>query len=180
MLKKFLRYFHVKRSLTYSNDLFEDYIGQLGGKMFEEGIFSTFSFSNIEQWEKIISKAYPDFEKQFRLFGYDWLGRCFGLDLRKESNDTILMFEIGTHDVLEIPCSFVNFLNEEIPLYAEECLAKSFFEEWKNYSNVKLKYGRCAGYKIPLFLGGEDIVSNLEDNDMEVYWEIMTQIVVQL
>ena len=55
-----------------------------------------------------------------------------------------------------------------------------FFEEWKNYSNVKLKYGRCAGYKIPLFLGGEDIVSNLEDNDMEVYWEIMTQIIAQL
>lgn len=32
-------------------------------------------------------------------------------------------------------------------------------------------YGRCAGYKIPLFLGGED-----KDSDMEVYWGVITQI----
>ena len=33
----------------------------------------------------------------------------------------ILMFEIGTNDVLEIPCTFDKFLNEEIPLYADAC-----------------------------------------------------------
>ena len=43
------------------------------------------------------------------------------------------------------------------------------------YSNVEIEFGRCAGYKVPLFLGGDDIVENLEDSDMEVYWEVLTQ-----
>ena len=33
------------------------------------------------------------------------------------------MFEIGTNDVLEIPCTFDKFLNEEFTLYADACLA---------------------------------------------------------
>lgn len=86
------------------------------------------------------------------------------------------MFEIGTNDVLEIPCSFEIFLNEEIPLYTDACLAKSFFDEWTKYSNKETVYGRCTGYKVPLFLGGEDSIKNLQDNDMEVYWSIITQI----
>jgi len=36
--------------------------------------------------------------------------------------------------------------------------------------------GRCIGYKIPLFLGGEDVIVNLEDSDMEVYWYIVSEI----
>lgn len=40
------------------------------------------------------------------------------------------MFEIGTGDVLEIPCVFEKFLNEEIPLYSDACLAAPFFNEW--------------------------------------------------
>ena len=31
-----------------------------------------------------------------------------------------------------------------------------FFNEWIEYSNEIIEYGRCAGYKIPLFLGGEN------------------------
>ena len=179
-LEKFMTYFHETKAIVYSDDLFDDFLVQLGGKMFGGGIFNSFSYSNIKQWEEIVSKAYPSLENQFKLFGYDWLGRCFGLDLSEEAAGNVLMFEIGTNDVLEIPCSFKDFLNQEIPLQTEACLAKSFFEEWIRFSNVKPKYGRCASYKIPLFLGGEDDVSNLEDSDMEVYWEVMLQIAAQL
>ena len=30
-----------------------------------------------------------------------------------------------------------------------------------------------SAYKVPLFMGGEDSVENLEDSDMEVYWGVM-------
>ena len=74
----------------------------------------------------------------------------------------------------------VEFLEKEIPLYTDACLAEKFFEEWSEFSKIKLQYGRCAGYKIPLFLGGADEKENLEDSDMEVYWEIITQVIKQL
>ncbi len=79
-------YFHETKPIVYSDDLFDDFLVQLGRKNIWRGIFHSFSYSNIKQWED----------------------------------------------------------------------------------------------KVPIFLGGEDDVSNLEDSDMEVYWEIMPQIAAQL
>lgn len=176
MLGAFLNFFSEKAKVEYSDDLYNDFIGQLGGKSFGEGVFKSFSANNVGKWMEIVAEAYPDFRNKFKLFGYDWLGRCFGIDLRDDTNGNILMFEIGTNDVLEIPCPFEKFLNEEIPLYSDACLAEPFFYEWMEYYKTEIKYGRCAGYKIPLFLGGEDVINNLEDSDMEVYWGVLTQI----
>ena len=101
---------------------------------------------------------------------------CFGIDLREGSYSKILMFEIGTLDVLEIPCSFLEFLNKEIPQYSDACLAENYYKQWREGSGKTIKYGRCAGYKIPLFLGGEDAIGNLEDSDLDVYWSVLTQV----
>ena len=39
-----------------------------------------------------------------------------------------------------------------------------------------LAFDQCAGYKVPLFLGGEDSIHNLELSDIEVYWSLMAQL----
>jgi hypothetical protein len=39
-----------------------------------------------------------------------------------------------------------------------------------------LDHNKCVGYKVPLFLGGEDEISNLDELDMEVYWSIIGQL----
>ena len=176
MIKNFLLFFNENAVIEYSGDLYNDFVSQLGGKRFGDGIFNSFSRDNLEQWTEIVCGAFPEFRNLFKIFGYDWLGRCFAIDLRKNTYGNILMFEIGTNDVLEIPCVFETFLNEEIPLYTDACLAKSFFDEWMIFFGKAISYGRCASYRIPLFLGGEDNLNNLEDSDMEVYWDIITQI----
>lgn len=81
--------------IAFSEDLYNDFIMQLGGKRFGHGLFNSFSKDNVKKWTE----------------------NTYG---------NILMFEIGTNDVLEIPCVFDKFLNEEISLYADACLAKSF------------------------------------------------------
>jgi len=141
-----------------------------------KGVFSSFSTDNVKKWTEIVEEGYPEFAGQFQLFGYDWLGRCFGIDLRDDFKENVLMFEIGTGDVLEISSSFCDFLNEEIPLYSDACLALAFYDEWLQETKKVVEYGRCIGYKIPLFLGGEDVIVNLEDSDMEVYWYIVSEI----
>ncbi|MDE6016154.1 MAG: DUF1851 domain-containing protein [Acetatifactor sp.] len=55
-------------------------------------------------------------------------------------------------------------------------MAEPFFKDWMEYSKEPIEYDRCAAYKIPLFLGGEDTETNLENSDMEVYWSIVSQI----
>ncbi len=34
----------------------------------------------------------------------------------------------------------------------------------------------CVGYRKPLFLGGQDVIDNLEISDMEVYWSLCGQL----
>ncbi len=42
--------------------------------------------------------------------------------------------------------------------------------------NINIPLDKCAGYKIPLFIGGNDTVDNLELSDIYVYWEICSQL----
>ena len=176
MFRDFLSYFNESREIGGSSDPYREFVLQLGGKSFGNGLFCAFSKDHVQRWAENVSDAFPEFNGKFLPFGYDWLGRCFGIDLRKGSYGNVLMFEIGTLDILEIPCSFLEFLNKEIPKYSDACLAEEYFKQWTEYSGKIIRYGRCAGYKIPLFLGGEDTLGNLEDNDLEVYWSVLTQV----
>lgn len=176
MLDEFLSYFEEDIKLNLTGNLYEDFLNQLGGKSFGNGLFRSFSNENIEKWTTIVTEAYPEAQGQFKLFGFDWMGRCFGVSARKDESEKIFMFEIGTGEVFGIPCSLENFLNEEIPLYADDCLAASFFDEWMTINEEAIPYENCVGYIVPLFLGGDDEIDNLEETDMEVYWDITTQI----
>lgn len=176
MFDNFIEYFQENIEVPFSEDKYNAFISYLGGRAFGNGLFNSFSFENISKWNEIVVNSYSDFKDKYKLFGYDWLGRCFAIDLRNETYGAVIMFEVGTADILEIPCSLEEFLENEIPLFSDACLAKTFFHEWIKNTGEKLSYGRCAGYKIPLFLGGEDTIHNLENSDMEVYWDIITQL----
>lgn len=174
MFDNFENFFNlsVKDNRDVTTDEISVFRKKYHGMSFGNGIYRVFNDNDIEKWKKIITEGYPDFENCFEPFAYDWLGRCFAIDLRNDAKDKILMFEIGTADVLEIPCSFIGFHEEEIPLYPDACLASNFFNEWREENGIDLRPDKCAGYKIPLFLGGNDTAENLEISDMEVYWYI--------
>ena len=176
MFRDFLSYFNENVEMSGSSDPYREFILQLGGKSFGSGLFFSLSKENLKTWTENVSEAFPKFDGKVLPFGYDWLGRCFGIDLREGSYGKVMMFEIGTLDVLEIPCSFLELLNKEIPQYSDACLAENYYKQWRECSGKIIKYGRCAGYKIPLFLGGEDAIGNLEDSDLDVYWSVLTQV----
>ena len=132
-----------------------------------------YNYEDIEKWNGIVSEVFPKLKDNVLVFGYDWLGRQFALD--KEANN-ILMLEIGTGDALRDPVSFEVFHNEEITEKYEDFLAAGFFEDWKAINNYVPKHNECIGYKVPLFLGGEDDTDNLEICDMEVYWGVVRQL----
>ena len=64
--------------------------------------------------------------------------------------------------------NFYDFHNKEIPTNHLVCLASEYYEKWrKANNNYILPHNKCAGYKVPLFLNGKDVVENLEISDME-------------
>jgi hypothetical protein len=38
----------------------------------------------------------------------------------------------------------------------------------------------CIGYPVPLFLAGEDTISNYEKQDLEIYWDTQLQLINQV
>ena len=178
MFKEFDAYFSIEvideRDKNNGPGMLDSFRARYRGGDYGNGLYRVFTDEQIPKWIEIISEGYPDFEGVFTPFAYDWLGRCFAVDLRDSTKNHILVFEIGTADVLQIPCNIQEFHNIEIPQYNDACLASSFFGKWRGICSDVLERTKCVGYKIPLFRGGKDTVDNLEISDMEVYWSICT------
>lgn len=164
--------------LQKSTPGFMELFNRCEGASFGNGLYRLHTLADIQKWNAMILEAFPAHAGQIECFGYDWLGRHFGLYVDREvgGEPQIIMFEPGSGDVFEIPCSFIEFHNDEIPEAHDACLASSYFSEWLEQHPASLATSECVGYKQVLFLGGEDEVSNLEKGDMDVYWTICAQL----
>ena len=152
----------------------DNLINELGGKSFNHGIYRICNTKNMNNITSICEEYFPKLKNRILAFSYDWLGRVFCIQ-KKEPN-IILLIEPGAGDALEIPGNIDRFHNEVLVQYANEALAKDFYEEWYSKTNTSPKYSTCIGYKIPLFLNGADEITNLEEIDFEVYFSICSQL----
>lgn len=156
-------------------------LGTFGGSSFNSGIYRVLCGEDANKWNLLVASAFPSFGGRISCFGFDWLGRFFALDsARQESGKpAVVMFEPGTGQALEIPCSLVRFHESELIEFQEECLAKSFYDHWRSKGGEAPGITQCVGYKVPLFLGGADTVENLELSDIDVYWTVAAQLLQQ-
>jgi hypothetical protein len=158
------------------------FMKEFQGQTFNKGLYRIHKISDLDKWNSILFDTFPSYKNKIFCFSYDWLGRQFALDFTRllEGEPMILMLEPGTGEALEIPSTFLSFHEEELVEYQDAALAVEFFNEWKKENTKPLDHNNCVGYKVPLFLGGEDEISNLEVSDMEVYWGIIGQLKKQL
>lgn len=149
-----------------------------GGQSFADGLYRVHTKESARSSDALVRHAFPEFAGRLACFGYDWLGRQFATDTGRGKSDDpeIMLLEPGTGDALEIPVSFSVFHDTELVDYTEEALALSFFEQWRRSGGAAPSPTECVGYKRPLFLGGADVVANLEISDLDVYWTIMGQL----
>ena len=169
MFEAFLNFVGFADGKPVKNE--KEFLELYNGKTFLQGMYRLFREEDIPKWTAIFEEAFPAYRGSFFIFGFDWLGRIFAVD---KKNEKILLFEPGTGEVLEATMTFVQFHDELIALCPEDCIASEAFEEWREQNNnYALPYNECAGYKVPLFLNGDDEIENMEASDMEVYWSIM-------
>lgn len=154
------------------------FLCKYAGASFNRGLYRILSSDNIDKWTRIVTAAFPQYKDKIFCFGYDWLGRQFAL----KHSDTahVLMFDIDTGEVLEIPVGFNNFHDIELVEYGDDAVAESAFREWTANQEDPLGYSECVSFKIPLHLGGRDTLSNRERIDLQVHWELGAQVLDQL
>ena len=114
------------------------------------------------------------------VFAFDWLGRQFAFDRGRidpvSQEPLIAVLEPGTGYVLEVPETFQGFMERELVQYPDAALATDFYREWLGRGGQKPGFSACIGYKVPLFLGGEDGGENLELSPLSVYLSLMGQL----
>lgn len=158
---------------------YAEFSEEFAGRTFEGGLYRVHDDRSGPEAEAFISEAFPDFAGRVCPFGFDWLGRQFGLDATRVENEQelILMMEPGTGQALEIPFSFSSFHAQLFEL-REPALAESFFRSWAEPrpGSIPLDPLTCVGYQVPLFLGGRDEIDNLEVIDVAVYWALCGQL----
>lgn len=159
---------------------FHELTSIVSGRGFSQGLYRLHSAETARGANMLVSDAFPEFSARTQCFGFDWLGRQFGIDATRlrEGEPLVLMMEPGSGEVLEIPATFRSFHEEELVNFSNEALAREFFDAWAtlNPASLPLLFTQCVGYRVPLFLGGPDELENLEAIDLEVYWTLCGQL----
>jgi hypothetical protein len=158
------------------------FLDEFEGSSFEKGLYRIHTTVNIDKWTTIVENAFPDFKNKIVCFAYDWLGRQFATCKNSvlDDNPPVIKFDIGSGTVYETTKNFLDFHNYELTEHGENNLDMTLFLNWLNSNNSQLKFEQCLSYKIPLFLGGENNLSNIELSNMEVYWDLFGQILKQV
>lgn len=153
-------------------------LGTFAGTSFDGGLYRLHTAASAATVDELVFAAYPDFEGRIACFGMDWLGRQFSLDPARgtSSDPEVLLYDIGAGEALEVPVTFSRFHDEELVNFADAALAAGFFAHWRNANPDPLDFNHCAGYTVPLFLGGADDLTNLELADLDVYWTLTGQL----
>jgi len=133
--------------------------------------------------EREVNLGFPEFAGRITCFGYDWQGTAFAVDSQRleEGQPGVLMFEPGTAEILLIPANIETFHDALMIENPDAALtANIYVEDWLAAGGAQPAFDQCIGYKKPLFLGGEDDISNQELTDLEVYWHIMGQVIAKV
>jgi Domain of unknown function (DUF1851) len=160
---------------------YREFADRYAGCTFERGLYRVHDSVSGPRGEEWVAEAFPEYASRATPFGFDWLGCQFAIDdARQEAGESlVLMLEPGTGEVLEVPATFVSFHDEELVEHTDAALSDDFFALWSslNEAILPLQHDQCAGYRVPLFLGGKDEVENLELTDLDVYWSLLGQMI---
>ena len=176
MFNSFLEFFgsENKGYVKHSEDIYLDFMMNYSKESFGSGLFRVVDSNNLEYFKGLVQSCFSELSDDIRVIGFDWLGRIF---VSSDTSDSkIYMCDAGSHEILEIPLGIKEFLNNEIPAYPDELFALDFYKEYISQGGTSPSYDQCLGYKIPLFLGGLDDLSNIEQIDFDVFWTIMSQL----
>lgn len=152
--------------------------GELAGASFGGGLYRVHTLDAAYDFTEQAEALFPELEGRLACFGYDWLGRQFALDRqrRQGKKHLVLLLDPATAEALEIPATVASLHTEELVHNAEAALALDFYADWREATGDDdfLEPHECVAYDVPLFLGGEDDVTQLGRIDMAAYWSVAT------
>jgi hypothetical protein len=152
---------------------------ECGGVSINKGLYRVHTRASSQLWSDNIRLYFPEIRKTVFPFGYDWLGRQYGIIQGVEH--VIVMFDPATVEYYELAADLKDFHNKDLVADRDETVSEaSFIPALKKMNITEIAIDKCVGYKVPLFLGGTYDYTNYEITDIEVYWEMQCQMFQQI
>lgn len=156
-----------------------------GGTSFRSGLYRLHDSPTGQRADRYIAARFPNGHHHLYAFGRDWMGRQFALGnqrLAQDGEPLVQLLDLVTGDRYEIDSTFREFHNVVLLEKTDSALDVVMFEAFSkaNPASIPLALDQIVGYRIPLMLGGEHSVSNMEVADVEVEMELVLQAEAQL
>lgn len=151
----------------------------LAGSTFDYGLYRIPTLEKMLRWTNVIGQLNSKYSNKAFCFAYDWWGRIFAV-MPQPTDYLIWMIDPATGQDYKMVSNLAHFHDVDLVEEGDNVLDKSMFTEWYKQSHCNLQLHECVGFRIPLFLGGKDVISNMEVTDMDVYWSFNMQMLSQL
>lgn len=158
------------------------FLGTWPGVSFNRGVYRSLAAGEIAAYIARVAAAWPAYAERICPFGYDWLNRIYCVDFGAVADGApaLVMFSHLNGLVVDIPMRLEDFHNTALVAHYDEALEVPLFGRFLAASGKRcLERQACAGMGVPLFLGGEYGVDNMQLTDVEVDWHITTQLLCQ-
>ena len=180
---KFFGVYKLTKSLAGDPPLVRDPmaikgIGKLKVGTYNDGIYTIVSREEAEKLLPLVESVFPHIKGQIDIIAVDWMARVFAVDA--SAKDASGLSTVSCYD-LAAPSSFFtdsNFdeFHEQVAVDQQYALFNiNQYEDWIKGNAPPSDGVSCVGYKIPLFLGGEDALENQELSDRSVYLHILAE-----
>lgn len=160
-----------------------EFFAAFNGASFNSGLYRAIELHSVSNWERTIRDTFPALPDPICPFGYDWLGRFFCVQIRCDDSaqQTVLLVCPYSADILVIPVGLVQFHDETLVDQMRPAVEDELYLAFKDHAGIEsIPYESCVGLQVPTFLNGKLDVGNMATTDMEVYWELTKQLLIQL
>ncbi|BDP42264.1 hypothetical protein DAETH_22330 [Deinococcus aetherius] len=156
----------------------DELVDLIGGNSLYDGAYFILNRLMSSKCTELCLLLAPNFKGYITAIGHDWLGNIYAADTSRmmDGHPLILYFDVNSQEVLNTQQNLIEFHGNTLTSQGEGVLRLGEYDKWTE-SGLPLKdASRCIGYTIPLALGGSTELDNMEEVDIEVYWELTGQI----
>ncbi|MFC6153156.1 T6SS immunity protein Tdi1 domain-containing protein [Nocardioides yefusunii] len=159
---------------------YAEFAHEFAGCSFRGGVYRFHDARSGPVGQRVAEQMFPEFNGRFTVFAHSWTGRQFAVDLARvvEEEPQLLLLDPADGQAYEVPVSFAGFHDDELVHNHQAALMSDWHREWlgTGFGSRTLSPEECVGHRIPLYLGGEDEISNLEITDFELHWSFSAQL----
>ncbi len=162
----------------FSNEMKQLFF-EIGGYSFENGAFYVFAKREICEWADAIKFLFPSADTYIPV-GRDWLNRLYAVRQENDFSSDVILFSHITDEFFSLGVNIRQFFDSFLINEYETLLDMTIFGEFVASNDITLPLIQSGiQMKIPLFLGGDYSVANMELVDPKMDWDIVTQLLLQ-